>query len=134
MDFERDESHPNVFKMRPTADSVGNKLRREGPCYVCGAPTSYRYCGRHARYGDAWLDKQFRPFIRIPWLTQLWQGDFWSERVCGGKGILRDALNFTCPACLDALERAWGEREAQLKVERDKRSKEFSDWCDEHGL
>ena len=76
MDFERHEYRPNVLRMRPAVDSSGKKLRKEGPCYICGARTGYRFCSMYARYGDAWLDRKFAPDMRAENVQRIRYGTF----------------------------------------------------------
>lgn len=79
MDFERHEYLPNVLRMRPAVDSFGKKLRKEGPCYICGARTRYRFCSMYARYGDAWLERKFAPGMRAENVQRIRYGSFRTE-------------------------------------------------------
>ena len=133
MDFERDDSQPNVLKMRPTIDAGGKKLRREGPCYICGAHTRYRYSGLHARYGDAWLDRHFTATERAERVQMLWSDEFLYSRVGGGT-LLRSMLKFTCCQCQGQLESHWRAREVWFKAEADRRSRKFAAWLNSHGV
>lgn len=129
--FDRDEAHPKVLKMRPTTDLAGEKLRREGPCYVCNAPTKYRYSGYQSHYGDAWLDKQFVPEIREARLKRMRKGAFIRGRGGNGNVLLRQLLKFTCQACLDDFEtRLWPEYE---RYEREMRATYGCWWHDPEG-
>jgi len=53
--------NPKVVRLPRNLDASGKPLRKEGPCYVCGETTAYRFPAVHARYGDAWIDKQLSP-------------------------------------------------------------------------
>ena len=108
MDFERHEGRPNVLRMRPAVDSFGKTLRREGPCYICGGRTSYRFCSMYARYGDAWLERKFASDMRAENVQRIRYGTFRTERGGGGNVLLRQLMKFVCKECIDDLEnRQW---------------------------
>jgi hypothetical protein len=102
MDGE-DTPRSKVVRLPRKLDASGSPLRKEGPCYVCGEATAYRYSGYHGRYGDAWIDKWFRPEVRAVQSELLKSGLFLRQRV-RDNNILRQLLKFVCRPCRDLME------------------------------
>lgn len=113
--------NPKVVRLPRTVDSGGKPLRRDGPCYFCGQPTTYRFSGIHARYGDVWIEKQFSPAVYASRVEALKSGIFLRQRFQGGN-TLRQLLKFVCRPCLDEMkDRLWPEAEAREREEAQKR-------------
>lgn len=122
---EGDAPNSKVVRLPRNLDASGSPLRKEGPCYVCGQPTPYRYSGYHIRYGDAWIDKWFRPAVRASQIEQLKSGAFLRQRV-RDKNTLRQLLKFVCGPCRDDMEdRLWPEAEERQRTESQRRLEEL---------
>jgi hypothetical protein len=96
-------------------------LRSAGPCLVCDEPTEYsldvRY-NMYRRYGNNWLDRQFKPRKRAEHINAMEEGHGFHESLWDG---------FVCRECKEALEQDWPRREVERKErgeqERQERSK-----------
>ncbi len=118
---EGDTPNSKVVRLPRNLDATGGLLRKDGPCYICGQPTAYRYSVYHGRYGDAWIDKQFGPAMRAYQSERLKSGAFlrWREQ---GRIVLGQLLKFVCRSCLDEMkERLWPEAEERERAEAQKR-------------
>lgn len=88
-------------------------LRSAGPCLVCDEQTAYGSYSPHGlydRYGNMWLDRQFKPGLRAGHIAAIEEGiDI---------GRARSALlgQFVCDACLQRLKELWPERAKERKV------------------
>lgn len=116
-----DGDSTKVVRLPRNVDVSGRPLRREGPCYVCGQATAYRFSGIHGRYGDVWIDKQFSPAVYASRIEALRSGMFLRQRFQGGN-TLRQLLKFVCRPCLDEMkDRLWPEAEAREREEAKRR-------------
>ena len=79
--------NPEVVLLPRNVDASGRLLRKEGPCYVCGRATAYRFSGIHARYGDVWIEKQFSPAVYAANIEALRSGIFLRQRFQGGNTL-----------------------------------------------
>jgi hypothetical protein len=113
--------NPKVVRLPRTVDASGKPLRKEGPCYVCGQPTAYRFSAVHAHYGDAWIDKQFAAAVYASRVEALRSGVFLRQRLQGGR-TLRQLLKFVCRRCLDEMKDSlWPEAEERERAETARR-------------
>jgi hypothetical protein len=116
-----DGDNPKVVRLPRKVDTSGKPLRREGPCYICGQSTTYRFSGVHSHYGDVWIDKQFSPAVYASNVEALRSGFFLRQRFQGGN-TLRQLLKFVCPPCLDEMkDRLWPEAAARERGEAERR-------------
>ena len=72
------------------------------------------------RYGDAWIDKWFRPEVRAVQSEPLKSGLFLRRRV-GDNNTLRQLLKFVCRPCLELMkDRLWPEAQERERAEAQK--------------
>ena len=117
---EGDTPNSKVVRLPRKLDAAGRLLRKDGPCYICGQPTAYRYSGYHGRYGDARIDKQFSPAARASQSERLKSGAFLRQHM-QGKIVLRQLLKFVCRSCLDEMkDRLWPAAQERERAEAQK--------------
>jgi hypothetical protein len=67
-------------------------------------------------YGDAWIDKWFRPEVRAVQIELLKNGAFLRQKMLG-QNTLRQLLKFICRPCLDLIEhQLWPEAQERERA------------------
>jgi hypothetical protein len=99
-------------------------LRSAGPCFVCDEATEYAWDvpqDKYRRYGNKWLDRQFKPRKRAEHIEAMEEGAYFNEALWAG---------FVCSQCKEAIQRDWPRR-ALERQERWEEAYQERSWHEE---